>query len=401
MHIHGTTTADLPPRQRGRVRAVLAAITIPILLATVVGLLLLWPRGETPVGSLPLGGTGVTLESARVSAIIPVGGGEEIDPMQGAEVRADLLSGVGEGQNVPIQVPAEILLNGLDVGDRVTVMFTPDAMGSGSPYVFYDFHREVPIALLVVLYLAVVAAVARWKGLAAVLGLVASLAVTGMFILPAIMSGANPLAVVLVGSTAMMFLAVYLAHGISIRTTTALLGTFAGLVITVVLGYASIGWANLTGAQSDTALVLGTAFPGISLRDVLLCGLVIAGLGALNDVTITQASAVWELHGANPGLSRARLVSGGMRIGRDHIASTVYTLAFAYVGSALPMLLIAALIDRSVLDTLMASEIAEEIVRTLVASIGLILAIPMTTAVAAALVPATARVAPAVAGVPA
>lgn len=391
MHLHTHTVApggQLPPAQRARVRLVLAAVTIPLLLATLAGLALLWPRGQTPVGSLPLGAGGVTLEQGVVTALPDAAA---VDPFAGVEVRVQLGTGAGAGQEVPVQVPAEILANGMDVGDRVRVMFTQDAMGTGSPYVFYDFAREVPIGLLVAAYLLVVAAVARWKGLAAVLGLGAALAVTAGFVLPAIMAGTNPLAVVLVGSSAMMFLAVYLAHGISIKSTTALLGTFAGMLLMVLLGMASVGGANLTGAQSDEALVLGTTFPGLSLQAVLLCGLVIAGLGALNDVTITQASAVWELHAADPLMSRAQLMRGGMQIGRDHIASTIYTLAFAYVGSALPMLLLAALIDRTLLDTLMASEIAEEIVRTLVASIGLILAIPFTTALAAALVPAARR----------
>lgn len=383
MHVHATGT---PVPAGRRVRAILAAITLPLLVATLVGLVALWPRGENPMGSLPLGATGATLDSARVTEIVPIGGGETVDPFLGADVSAELLSGIGAGTVVPVQVPGEILVNGMDVGDTITVLFTPDAMGTGSPYVFYDFEREVPIGILLILYLVVVVAVARWKGLAAVLGLGASMAVTGVFVLPAIMAGMPPMLVVLVGSSAMMFLAVYLAHGISVRSTTALLGTFAGLAIMVVLGYISIDGANLTGAQSDTSLILSTSFPGLSLRDVLLCGLVIAGLGALNDVTITQASAVWEIHAANPQLSKRRLWAGGMRIGRDHIASTIYTLAFAYVGSALPMLLVGALIDRSVIDFLLAGEVAEEVVRTLVSSIGLILAIPMTTGLAVMLV---------------
>jgi len=191
--------------------------------------------------------------------------------------------------------------------------------------------------------------------------------------------------VTLVGSMAMMLLAVYVAHGVSVRTTTALLGTVAGVVITVAGSLWGVGAANLTGAVGDDVLALSSLVPGLSLRALLTCGMVIAGLGVLNDVTITQASAVWELHAANPALGRARLFTGGMRIGRDHIASTVYTLAFAYAGTALPLILSASLIDRAVVDTLLSGEIAEEIVRTLVSSIGLVLAIPATTAIAALL----------------
>src|SRR5690606_12334016 len=211
-------------------------------------------------------------------------------------------------------------------------------------------------------------------------------AVVVLFVLPALMTGAPPLAVALVGGSAMMFFSVYLAHGVSIRTTTALLGTFIGLAVTTGLALWGTRAANLTGTTSETSLMLFGTYPGLRLQDLLLCGIVIAGLGALNDVTITQASAVWELHAADGTMGRRRLWAGGMRIGRDHIASTVYTLAFAYVGTALPVLLMAASYDRAFLDTLMAGELAEEVVRTLVSSVGLVLAIPATTAIAAALV---------------
>ncbi|MPV37951.1 YibE/F family protein [Georgenia subflava] len=355
----------------------LTALVVPLLLATVVGLIALWPRGETPIGSVPLAGTGMTIESGTVV--------EVVDDAQG-QVRVELATGSGAGQVVPVQVPPETMANGMGVGDAVRLMFSPQAMGTGSPYVFWDFERTAPVGLLALGYAVVVLAVARWRGLAAMVGLGGSLAVIVVFVLPAIMLGASPLVVALVGASAMMFLSLYLAHGVSIRTTTALLGTFVGLAVTVALAAWGTRAANLTGASSEHSLILLSTFPNLSLADLLLCGIVIAGLGALNDVTITQASAVWEIHAANPSVPRRRLFTQGMRIGRDHIASTVYTLAFAYVGTALPMLMVAALMDRAVLDTLMAGEIAEEVVRTLVSSIGLVLAIPVTTGIAAALV---------------
>ncbi|MEE6282380.1 YibE/F family protein [Georgenia sunbinii] len=376
-HTHVDGGAELRPAEARRARIILTAIVVPLLLATLAGLVALWPRGESPVGSLPLIGEGMSIESARIV---------EITDVTGEEVRAELLTGTGEGQVVPIHVPPEILANGASVGDTVRLLFTPQALASGSPYVFWDFQRTVPIAWLAVLYVVVVLLVARWRGLGAIAGLGASLAVVVTFMLPALMLGAPPLAVALVGSSAMMFFAVYLAHGISIRTTTALLGTFAGLAVTTGLATWGTRAANLTGTTSDTALLLGGTFPGLRLQDLLLCGIVIAGLGALNDVTITQASAVWELHAADHAMPRRRLWLRGMRIGRDHIASTVYTLTFAYVGTALPLLLMAAAMDRAFIDTLMSGEIAEEIVRTLVSSIGLVTAIPVTTAIAAALV---------------
>ncbi|MCK6209416.1 YibE/F family protein [Georgenia sp. EYE_87] len=379
----GAQNATLAPAEARRARWILTALVVPLLVATVVALLVMWPRGETPIGSVPLAGTGMTIEAGSVVEVVDAAApGATTD----GQVRVELSTGDNAGQVAPVQVPPEIMANGMEVGDRVRLMFSPSAMGTGSPYVFWDFERTAPVGWLALLYAVVVLAVARWRGLAAMVGLAGSLGVIVVFVIPAIMLGQPPLLVALVGAAAMMFLSLYLAHGISIRTTTALLGTFVGLGITVALAAWGTRSANLTGTSSEQSLILLGTFPNLSLTDLLLCGMVIAGLGALNDVTITQASAVWELHAANPAVPRRRLFTRGMRIGRDHIASTVYTLAFAYVGTALPVLMTAALMDRAALDTLMAGEIAEEVVRTLVSSIGLVLAIPVTTGIAAALV---------------
>nr|WP_216666343.1 YibE/F family protein [Actinomyces faecalis] len=393
----------LPPRESRRVRTVLAAVVVPVILATLIGMAVLWPGRVEAIGSQPFAASGTSLEAARITslevdacteAVQSLGGTSESSLLADA-VCAEITSGEGAGLVVPVHVPAESL-PAAQVGDRMRVMYTVQALAGGTPYVFVDYDRQLPVGLLAVAYLVVVLAVAGLKGLRAVVGLVLATVVLLRFMVPALLAGHSPLLVTLVGSMAMMLLAVYLAHGISVRTTTALLGTLAGVVITVVLALWGVDAANLTGAVGEDALTLTAVVPGLSLTSLLTCGMVIAGLGVLNDVTITQASAVWELHAANPALSRTRLLTGGMRIGRDHIASTVYTLAFAYAGTALPLILAAALIDRSVADTLLSGEIAEEIVRTLVSSIGLVLAIPATTAIATVLcAPARRHAAPA------
>ncbi len=372
---HGHGGLELAAVPARRARRVLAAITVPLLLATLVGLAVLWPGGDTPVGSQPDPFAGPQFVTAEVV---------EVTGETGKEVRAQLAE--GSGDVVPVQVPPEIMAAGVDTGDDIRVFFTASALGSGSPYVFVDFVREVPLLLLAAVYVLVVLAVARVRGVMAIVGLVASMGIVVVFLLPALMAGGPPLPVTLVGASAMMFIAVYLAHGISVRTTTALLGTFVGLAVTTVLASWATGAAELSGGGSDASIMMSSVLPGVGLREVLLCGIVIAGLGALNDVTITQSSAVWELHAENPRAPRWRLFSRAMRIGRDHIASTVYTLAFAYVGAALPTLMLVMLYDRSLGATLTAGEIAEEVVRTLVSSIGLVLAIPAATALAALLV---------------
>jgi uncharacterized membrane protein len=411
---HGHHSAGEAPRLTGptsrRVRILLAALVLPILLATVAGLVWLWPDAGARLGQVPVAGEGVQFLTGRVVEVRATNGGVPADgtgnepvPVEGADVDPVLIDGAdvdpvridldGEDGVVGVQVPPEILDAGVDVGARMKVLFIPEAMGSGSPYVFVDYVRSAPLALLAVLYAVTVVLVARWRGLAAIAGLAVSLGIIAVFVLPALLSGRHPLLVALVGSAAMMFAAVYLAHGVSVRTTTALLGTMVGLAITTVLAAWGTGAARLTGTGTDGSVQLLSLAPGLGLSALLLCGVVIAGLGALNDVTITQASAVWELHASAPHAPVRSVFTRAMRIGRDHIASTVYTLAFAYVGTALTTLLLVSLFDRSLVETLTAGEIAEEVVRTLVSSVGLVLAIPVTTGIGALLVrsAATAR----------
>jgi hypothetical protein len=168
-----------------------------------------------------------------------------------------------------------------------------------------------------------------------------------------------------------------------------LLGTIFGLGITALLAAWATNAANLAGVGNHDATTLVNTSANISISGVILCGLIISGLGVLNDVTITQSSAVWELYELAPGSSARKLFTSAMRIGRDHIASTVYTIAFAYAGAALPILIIVMLYDRPLGETLTSAELSEEVIRTLVGSIGLVLAIPVTTLIAVLVVKAT------------
>lgn len=239
--------------------------------------------------------------------------------------------------------------------------------------------------MLLLAYLLLVALVARGSGLRAMAGLAAGVAIVLWFMLPAIFAGENAVLVALVAASAMIFPCVYFDHGISVRTTTAVLGSSGGIAVTVLIALAAGRPTGMTGADGEAAQILYSTHPHLSLSTVFLAGVIISGLGALNDVTITQASSAWELRAAMPQASRLEVFTATMRIGRDHIASTVYTLAYAYIGSALPLLMYASTINRSLMDTLTSGEIAAEIFRTLIASIGLVLAIPLTTAIAAAL----------------
>jgi hypothetical protein len=207
-----------------------------------------------------------------------------------------------------------------------------------------------------------------------------------------LIAGSNPLMVGLIGSSAIMFVALYAAHGFSARTTTALVGTLFGLILIALLGYATTKWAHLSGVAAEDDYVLAAAAPDLRLTSVVICGIIVAGLGVLNDVTITQASAVWEL--ADQGATHKHLFSRAMRIGRDHIASTVYTIAFATAGASLSVFLLIKVNNRPLLDVLLTERFAAEVLSILVGSIGLVLAVPLTTAVGVAVVRASGTARP-------
>ncbi|HET8879621.1 MAG TPA: YibE/F family protein, partial [Arthrobacter sp.] len=296
--------------------------------------------------------------------------------------------------------PVKVVINpdvakshGVKVGDNIRYLNLSKVQGAaagGSPaYVFVDFVRTLPIVLLAILYAVVVIAVARWRGLRALIGLVGAYAVLVAFLLPGLVEGKPPLLLALVGSTVIMIGVLYFAHGFTARTSTALLGTMFGLGITAALAAWATDAANLAGVGNHDAATLANVSDHISISGIILCGLIISGLGVLNDVTITQSSAVWELWELAPGTSARKLFASAMRIGRDHIASTVYTIAFAYAGAALPVLIIVMLYERPLGDALTSAELSEEVIRTLVGSIGLVLAIPVTTLIAVLVVKAT------------
>ena len=346
----------------------LVLMLVPALMATILGGWLLWPHGPrlTIGGAVP----GQSFHTLMVTEVHL----DASDPAR--QVRGQL----GDGGSDWVAVPPEYLPE-LRAGSRIRVVELSDLPAGTPPYVFVDFERGPPLALLAAVFTVLVVLVARWRGLAALLGLGVALAVIGAFTLPALLQGRSAVGVGLVSASAIMFVVLYLAHGFTLKTSTALIGTLAGLGATAAIAAWASGAAELTGLSGEYGLDLVSYAPSVRLRDVLLCGMVIAGLGVLNDVTITQASAVWELRASAPHATRQEVFARAMRIGRDHIASTVYTIVFAYIGASLPLVLLVSMSDRSLLGALSSGELAEEVARTLVGSIGLVLAIPLTTLV--------------------
>ncbi|WJH26740.1 YibE/F family protein [Pseudarthrobacter defluvii] len=380
---------------RWKANRLLLAILVPLALLTLVAMIWMWPSGSregitlnNPYSSAP----GAMFESGRIQRVVQEGCVQEVD--QGSQVQAGTECVFAFTEPDKGGTPVKVIINpdvakshGVKAGDNIAYVDLSASPGvASSPaaprYIFVDFVRTVPILLLAMLYAVVVVIVARWRGLRALMGLVGAFAVLATFMLPGLAEGKPPVLLALVGSTVIMMGMLYFAHGFSARTSTALLGTMSGLGITALLAAWSTDAANLWGKTGYETSTLSGISSSISISAVILCGLIISGLGVLNDVTIAQSSAVWELHELAPETTARDLFSSAMRIGRDHIASTVYTIAFAYAGAALPILIIVMLSGRPLGETLTSAEMSEEVVRTLVGSVGLVLAIPVTTLIA-------------------
>jgi len=394
---HDTAGIDTPAAQAEQRRALklMAAVLIPVAAATVVGLVLLWPGGsnearEAVAQYFPEGALYPTGEIVAIETYDCAPGGDPSQSQTCATAAVTIEDGPEANENVRIELPPEVVAAGIEPGVRVVTYRAP---GNGDPdelYTFNDFARGFPLAMLALAFLVAVVAVARWRGIASVLGLGFAFFILVKFMLPGLLAGSSPVLIGLVGSSAIMLVVLYLAHGFSARTTTALLGTLFGLGMVTVLGALGQSSARVSGLASEDNVVLQGFATQLDLSGLVLCGIIVAGLGVLNDVTITQASAVWEIHQASPDLSARTLFGSAMRIGRDHIASTVYTIVFAYAGASLPLLLLLDIYQRPVLDIVTSGVLAEEVVRTLVGAIGLILAVPVTTAIGVAVVKASA-----------
>jgi uncharacterized membrane protein len=353
-------------------------VLVPVGLATIVGLVALWPGDEPTRAQLAAEAAlppGMEWVEARVVTL------ETCDQAEQCAV-VEVTEGASDGDFTLIGLPPEVVAAGVEEDD--VLVLTRDAGAEGGPaYNFFDYERDLPLTALAVAFAVVVAVVARWRGLASLIGLGFAFFILLQFVLPGILGETSPTLITLVGSSAIMFVVLYLAHGLSARTTTALIGTLFGLTLVAVLGAAAVAAARLTGLTSEETVAINNYDPTLDFSGLVLAGVVVAGLGVLNDVTITQASAMWQLHEVSPGMSWRQLYRRGMVVGRDHIASTVYTLVFAYAGAALPLLILFDLYPQPWSVTIASSPVAEELIRTLVGSIALVLAVPVTTAVGA------------------
>ncbi len=349
---------------------------VPFVIATAVALVLLWPRGETPSVSSVVRYGGTIESITNCPETQPEG--EVTQEGECLEGTVRLEDGPDEGETIRILIPAGFAAPQYAVGDEVVLQYTADAPPEFQ-YDLVDYQRGPTMIWLALAFVVAVLLLSRWKGFNALLGLGVTGLLLVLFVMPAILQGKSPLGIAVVGAAAIMISTLYLAHGFSVRTSVALLGTLASLTLTGLIGSLVLTVGRFTGFFSDAAEYIGL----VDFRGLLLAGLVIGALGVLDDVTVTQTAAVWEVVRADPTMPRRRVLAAGMRVGRDHVAATVNTLVLAYAGAALPLLLLFEAAQVRVFDVLTGELVAQEVVRSLCGGLGIVAAIPITTGLAA------------------
>lgn len=357
-----------------------------LLIAGVVVFLLSQVLRPVDLPEVNMSGFGSETVRARVTEIIEEG---EIDlggTLQRYQVaRVELREGDYRGIVMEMDYGRRgVLANTVYLAPGDDVLVTIGARPDGILTVYFvDFVRADSLLWLTAIFVGVILLISRWKGLRSILSMAFSLLVIIGYIIPHILAGEDPLRVSIIGSIILLGVTLYLTYGWNLKTHAAVVSMVFVLLITGTLAVLFVFFTRLTGSGDENGLFLLQMLNAqLNLRGLLLGGMIIGALGVLDDLVTTQASAVFELHHANASLGFRELFRAAMRIGQDHVAATVNTLVLAYAGAALPMLLMFSL-GRGNYGFLVNFEfIAEEIVRTLVGSLGLVTAVPLTTAIA-------------------
>ncbi len=285
---------------------------------------------------------------------------------------------VVENGNIPVANSLKY-----EVGDKVMVSFSKDFEGHDSFFIT-DYIRRDSLVWLFVIFVIIAVTIGHWQGITSLIGMGISFLVIFKFILPKISTGNDPVQIAIFGSLIIIPATFLLSHGVNKKTGIAIVGTLISLVVTGILANAFVEASKLTGFASEEAGFLQAYKPGlINIKGLLLAGIIVGVLGVLDDITISQSAIVQQLKAANPKLKVGELYKKAMAVGKDHIASMVNTLILVYTGAALPLLLLFIDNPHPFPKVVNYEIIADEIVRTLVGSIGLMLAVPITTLIAA------------------
>ena len=370
-------------------RITLAAVLMIVLVFT-IGAWMMAPNIVNMIhNTLPttiIGYPGST-SHARVTAILeegPITLGEREQTYQ--VFTSEVMEGDYEGETFTMdlgirqQVPDGFRL---EAGDRILVWVDENPVDGSLNATYIDYYRFPALVVLFGLFVVTSVAVSGRKGIRGLFGVGLGLLIIVFYILPNILNGHDPVWVSIFGSLFFLAVSLYIVYGWNMKTHSAVVGTALSLLLTGIIAYLSVRLARLTGFGDENAMFLAQLSPNpINFSGLLLAGILIGSLGVLDDLVIGQSSAVFELNAANERLTFRMLYRRAMNIGRDHVAATVNTLVLAYTGAALPMLLLFSLNSQDYSMLFNVSMIAEEVVRTLVGSIGLFLAVPITTAIA-------------------
>lgn len=372
-----------------RMRTIALAVIVPTGLITLLALIWLWPPSSNVADQSGRAAQhqGVVTEVTKQpcpeapAGQEPLPGGATVNVNGCGTAQVKVSDGPDKGLDVVVNLPNGPGAPTIEDGDAVILVMTENP--SGGQYDIVDHQRTTGLWLLAIAFAAAVLAFGRWRGLSALVGLAVTFALLLLFVVPAILAGESPLLVAIVGASAIMLTVLYLTHGLTFSTSVAVLGTLGSLVLTGVLAELSVTGMHLTGFADESSTFLATTHD-VNLQGLLFAGIVIGTLGVLDDVTVTQAATVTELARANPGYSMRDLYRAGTRVGRAHIASVINTIILAYAGSSLPLLILIAANNTSIGNVVTTQVVAQEIVRSVVATLGLIAAVPITTALAAA-----------------
>jgi uncharacterized membrane protein len=376
--------------QLPKVSRVTIAVLIPAALVTIAAMIWLWPspHGSNPTASDTPRSSGQVVTVHHAPCPVP----DELKdlppdvvaplPTDCGTVDVRLTDGTHAGQVVTTDIPAGIGAPTVADGDNVVLIYTPDSL-TDHQYQIVDHKRGTKLWIFAIAFALAVIGFGRWRGLASLAGLAVTFVILLMFIVPAILDDKPPLLTAIVGSAAIMIIVLYLTQGLTTPTSMAVLGTLIALTLTGILSAITTAAMKLTGVGNEEALFLSSSFRGVDMRGLLLAGILIGALGVLNDMAVTQAYTVDELATANPTLGFRDLYRAASRIGRAHIAAIVNTIVLAYAGASLPLLLLIAAGNQPVSEVLTSEALTEEIIRSGVGTIGLITAVPITTALAA------------------
>lgn len=303
------------------------------------------------------------------------------------QVRVRIISGSEKGKEVTAQnnvVSSQDAVASLNAGDEVIMLSSRGQTGDTDYYVV-DYNRTMPLALIFLAFIALGIIFGRRHGASALLGLGVSLLILAYFIVPQIIQGSDPLLVSLVGAYAIAFFSIIIAHGMKKRTMVALASTMITLGCAAGFAILFVHAARLFGTGTEEAVMLQFGpLEAINIQGLLLGGILIGTLGVLDDITTAQAAAIDELKKVNPSLDFRALYRHGIAIGREHIAALINTLVLAYAAVSLPLFLLFSLYRTQPIWVVLNSDrVAEEIIRTLVGSSALIIAVPITTVLAA------------------